>query len=144
MKLSDPIGPPVWAAFFIRISLGYYLFIQGYAHLHKIPEIVEMVKGFNMIPVHLAQLYGSLLPFLAVASGILLIVGYWTTLASLISTIMIASVIYAFKDYPKTLFSVPTPSMVLLCSSISLLFSGSGAMSFDNFKKSGGGGGAKS
>lgn len=136
MKLHEPLGPPVWAAFFVRVSLGYYLFIQGYAHLTKVQEIVDKVKGFNMIPEHLAQLYGSLLPFLAVASGIMLILGFWTTLAALVSTIMIASVIYAFQDYPKTFRAPPTPTMVLLCSSISMLFSGSGAMSVDNFRKS--------
>ena len=138
MKLHEPIGSPIWAAFFVRISLGYYLLVQGYVHLNKVTEIVEKVKSFNMIPEHLAQLYGSLLPFLAVASGIMLILGFWTTLASMISTIMIASVIYAFKDYPTTLRAPPTPSMVLLCSSISILFSGSGAMSIDNFRKNGG------
>lgn len=140
MKLHEPIGPQVWAAFFVRISLGYYLLVQGYAHLNKVPEIVEKVKGFHMIPEHLAQLYGSLLPFLAVACGIMLILGFWTTLAAMISSVMIASIIYAFKDYPQSFKAPPTPSVVLLCSSLSMLFSGSGALSVDNFRKGGGGG----
>lgn len=138
MKLHEPIGPPIWAAFFIRISLGYYLLAQGYLHLNKVPEIVEKVKSFNMVPEHLAQLYGSLLPFLAVAAGIMLILGFWTTLAAGISAVMIASIIYAFQDYPKTFKAPPTHSIVLLCSSLSLLFSGSGAFSVDNFRKGGG------
>lgn len=138
MKISDPWGPPIWAAFFVRVALGYYLFIQGYLHLAKVPEIVEQVKGFNMIPVHLAQLYGSLLPYLSFACGSLLIVGMWTSLAACVSAVMIASFVYAFKEYPASLFSAPpTVSMILLCSAISLLFSGSGAMSIDNFKKGG-------
>lgn len=138
MKFHQPLGPQIWAAFFVRVALGYYLFIQGYLHLRKVPEIVEKVKSFNVVPEHLAQLYGSLLPFLAVASGILLIIGFVTTLAAIVSTIIIASVIFAFKEYPQTLLGAPTPSMVLLCSSLSLLFSGSGALSLDNFRKGGG------
>jgi uncharacterized membrane protein YphA (DoxX/SURF4 family) len=136
MKVSEPIGTPDWAAFFVRMALGYYLFIQGYLHLSKVPQIVEQVKGFNVVPIHLAQLYGSLLPYLSFASGILLIIGYWTTLASIVSSIMIASFVYAFKDYPASILGgPPSVSMILLCSAISLLFSGSGAISLDNFKK---------
>jgi uncharacterized membrane protein YphA (DoxX/SURF4 family) len=138
MKLHEPIGPIAWAAFFIRVSLGYYLLVQGYAYLRRVPEIVEKVKSFNMIPEHLAQLYGSLLPFLAVAAGIMLILGFWTTLAAAISTLMIASIIYAFKEYPTSFRAPPTPSIVLLCSSLSLLFSGSGAMSIDHLRKNAG------
>ena len=95
MKLHEPIGAQVWAGFFIRMSLGYYLLVQGSAHLNKIDEIVQKVKSFNMVPEHLAQLYGCLLPFLAVATGIMLILGFWTTLAAIVSSVMIASVIYA-------------------------------------------------
>jgi uncharacterized membrane protein YphA (DoxX/SURF4 family) len=139
MKLNEPLGPTIWAGFFVRIALGYYLFIQGYLHLNQVPEIVERVKSFNMVPTHLAQLYGSLLPFLAVACGFLLLVGLWTTLAALVSTIMIASFVYAFKEYPTTWRTAPSVSIILLCSSISLLFSGSGALSVDNNRKAGGG-----
>lgn len=137
MKMHEPIGANSHGPLLIRITLGGYLLLTGYSKIRDIPALVEDVKKFNILPEQLAQLYGMLMPYLAVGAGSLLIIGMWTTLASIVSSLIIGSVIYAMRGYPNTISKLFERDIIILACSLSLLYTGAGTMSIDQFRKAG-------
>lgn len=137
MKMHEPIGPTGYGPMLLRITLGGYILLAGYNRLRDVPTLVAEVKKLNILPEHLAQLYGMLIPYLAVVAGALLLIGMWTTLASIISSLVIGSVIYALRGYPNSIHKIFDRDFVLLACSLSLLYTGAGAFSIDTFRKSG-------
>lgn len=135
MKMHEPIGANSHGPMLIRVTLGGYLLMTGYQRLRDIPALVEEVKKFNVLPEHLAQLYGMLMPYLAVGAGSLLIIGMWTTLAAIVSSLIIGSVIYAMRGYPDTAAKLFDRDIIIFACSLSLLYTGAGTLSIDTFRK---------
>lgn len=134
MKVSEPLGNPLYAPFLIRLGLGAYFILAGLLKLDDHNAFLAHVRAFNILPEQASLLYGLLLPYIEVAIGGLLVVGYWTTLASVLSSLMLFSFILALGTFPNTarLFN---KDIILLGASLSLLFSGAGAYSIDRFRK---------
>jgi uncharacterized membrane protein YphA (DoxX/SURF4 family) len=137
MKMNEPIGNPIWGPFILRITLGAYFVLAGWAKLANVPGFIREVQSFGVLPTQAATLYGILLPYFEIAAGFLLIVGIWTTLAALITSLMLLSFVLAFGVFPKTGDLLFNKDILLLAGSISLLYSGAGAISIDRFRKNG-------
>ena len=136
IKLTEPVGDISYAGMFARIPLGLYFIVAGFQKVGNPAAFAEEVRKFSIIPDHLATVYGVLLPYLEIASGGLLVLGAWTTLAAIMSSLLLLSFIIAIGVYPngRPLFN---KDIILLGISLSLLFSGGGRMSVDRFRKSG-------
>lgn len=136
MKPNEPIGKIEYAPLLFRITLGGYFVIAGLTKLRNVEVFIQAVKDFGLLPFHLSTLYGTLLPYVEVAIGALLIIGMWTTLSSLIASMLLLSFTVAIGVFPNSneLFN---KDIILLAGALSLLFSGAGALSIDGFRKSG-------
>ena len=139
MRMSQPVGDPVWGALFIRLPLGAYFILAGMAKLDVIPWFIKEVEKFKVLNGHSATLYGILLPYAEICAGALLVLGLWTTLASILCSLMLLSYIIGLGLFPytdeltKTLFN---KDVVLLGASVSLMYIGAGAYSVDRFRTS--------
>src|SRR5690606_16303972 len=100
MKLNEPIGNPIYGPLLIRITLGVYFVLAGFAKLDNIPGFIKEVQNFNVLPAHFATLYAILLPYAEMGAGALLILGIWTTLAAVLSSLMLLSFVIAFGAFP--------------------------------------------
>ncbi len=135
MKFTEPIGNAAFAPLFIRLSLGAYFVMAGLAKSKDVPSFIAEVQQFGFIHEHLATIIGIALPYIEIGAGGMLIMGMWTTLASLVLCIMLSAFVYAFGIFPRAdLFNT---DIILLAAAISVLFSGSGALSVDKFRKDG-------
>ncbi len=136
MKLNEPIGNTNIGPFLVRMPLGLYFLVAGFAKLDNIPGFIKEVQNAHVLPDHLATLYAILLPYSEMATGTLLVLGIWTTLAGILSSLMLISFIIAIGAFPNGgyLFN---KDIILLGGSLSLLYSGGGALSIDRFRKSG-------
>lgn len=136
MKPNEPIGKIEYAPFLFRLTLGSYFVIAGLMKLRNVEVFIQAVKDFGILPFHVATLYGTLLPYIEVAVGVLLIIGMWMTLSSLIASLLLLSFTLAIGVFPNSneLFN---KDIILLGGALSLLFSGAGALSIDGFRKSG-------
>lgn len=136
LKINEPVGNPIYGPLLIRMTLGIYFVIAGFSKLDNIPGFIKEVQSFRILPDHIATLYAILLPYAEMAAGVLLIIGIWTTLAALLSSLMLLSFVLAFGPFPTggKLFN---KDILLLAASMSLLYSGAGALSIDRFRKTG-------
>jgi uncharacterized membrane protein YphA (DoxX/SURF4 family) len=133
MSLSSPIWKSSLGPLLVRLPLGLYLFIAGYKKFLAPNEFIEAVKTFNVLPDHLAVLYGVILPYAEMLSGFLLFFGFLTTLAAAISSLVLLSVVIAVGVTPQD-SPIFNKDILLLGASMSLLATGSGAVSIDDFR----------
>lgn len=94
MKMTEPIGSSLYAPVFIRCTLGLYFVLAGLAKLDNLPGFISEIQSFHILPQHLATLYAIMLPYLEVGAGALLVLGAWTTLAALATSLILLSFIY--------------------------------------------------
>jgi len=137
MKMNEPIGNGLYGPLFIRLTLGSYFILAGLLKLDQPPgAFVEEIRAFGILKEPLVTLYGTLLPYLEIGAGALMILGFFTTLAAITTTLLLISYLIAFKLFPTHphLFN---KDFVLLGASLSLLWSGGGYYSVDNFRKTG-------
>jgi len=145
MKLYQPVGDAEYAGLFVRVPLGVYFIFAGLSKLENPMGFLEevrkfkvIVQGFSILREPLTTLYGVTLPYIEIGVGALLIVGLWTTLAAIITSLLLLSYILAFgavvNQKPFTL----NKDVLLLGASLSLLYSGAGKLSLDRFRKAGG------
>lgn len=122
---------------FIRLTLGTYFVAAGYLKIQNLPGFIAEVQKFNILPGNLSSLYGTLLPYVEMGAGTLMILGFWTTMASSLCGLMLVSFIIAMKLFPadNILFN---KDVILLGACISLMYSGGGAFSIDGFRKASG------
>lgn len=136
IKLHEPIGQAQYGPFFIRITLGAYFIIAGLKKLQNPGLFVDEVQKFGILKEPLATLYGILLPYIEIGAGGLMVLGIWTTLAAILTSLMLLSFIIALGFFPNPngdrLFN---KDVILLGASLSLLWSGGGFMSVDRFRK---------
>ena len=134
MKINEPIGNPLYGPMLVRLTLGAYLIAAGVIELHNPLGIAGGVKQLKLLPQPFNDLYGVLLPFIDLGAGVLLVIGFWTTLASLLSALMLLPWLWSLGILDR---GFVRKEVLLLGASLSLLFSGAGALSIDLFRKSG-------
>jgi len=142
MKINEPIGNTVFAPFFVRIAVGFYLLLEGKAKLSMhnglvIPDFVREIKTLTVMPDQIATVYAILLPYLQISFGVLLIIGLWMTLSAGLSALLLCSMIYMWGMYTSINPLTVHGNVVILISTLSLLYSGAGAISVDRFRKGG-------
>lgn len=111
--------------------------MAGMLKLDQAPgAFVEEIRQFGILKEPLVTLYGTLLPYLEIGAGALMMLGFFTTLAAITTSLLLLSYLIAFKFFPTHphLFN---KDVILLGASLSLLFSGGGYYSVDNFRKTG-------
>lgn len=136
MKMNHPVGNPLYAPVFIRLTLGAYFVLAGLMKLQNPQAFVDEIKKFGILKDPILTLYGILLPYFEIGCGTMLIIGVFTTLAAILTSLMLISFIVALKLFPSGghLFN---KDVVLLAASLSLLWSGAGFFSIDHFRKTG-------
>ena len=136
MHFGRPLWSPAVAGLLIRLTLGGYFFLIGRHTLTDMEAFIANVKSMHVLPEQLSTLYAVLLPYVEVVVGVLLLVGLWTTLAGILSALMLCSFIIATGLFPfsPTVFN---KDIILLGAALSLLGSGAGLFSIDNFRKKG-------
>ncbi len=136
MKMNEPIGDGLYGPLIMRSVLGAYFIISGLRLLDDIPGFIAEVQRFGILPNRLAAIYAILLPYFQIGVGGLLVIGFWTTFASLVTSLMLVSFIVAIGVFP-TKFGPFNKDFILLAASLSLLYTGAGAFSLDRFRKAG-------
>jgi uncharacterized membrane protein YphA (DoxX/SURF4 family) len=136
MKLNQPIANALYGPLWIRLSLGAYFILAGMMKLNNPESFLEEIKKFGILREPILTLYGILLPYLEIFGGTLLLLGFFTTLASLLCSLMLLSFIIALKLFPNG-GDLYNKDVILLGACLSLLFTGGGFFSLDHFRKSG-------
>jgi uncharacterized membrane protein YphA (DoxX/SURF4 family) len=75
----------------LRIIVGATLIVAGVAKAPHQWELVDLIKGYGILPAAFSQAYGLLLPWGEIAAGVCLILGLFTRYASALSILMFAS-----------------------------------------------------
>ena len=136
MAVNKPLWDVNLGGMFIRIPLGLYFLLAGRMKLEHIEGFIETVRTFGILPDQAAVLYGVMLPWMEVIIGFLLIVGFWTSAVAIVSSLMLFSFIVAVGIFPMHP-DIFNKDIILLCASLALLATGSGAFSVDSFRRSG-------
>jgi len=110
--------------------------MAGLAKMNNIPGFIEEVEKFQILSGEAASLYGILLPYAEAVTGAMLMLGLWTTFASILIGFMLMSFIIAFGIFSPS-GQIINKDIVLLAAAASLLYSGGGAYSIDHFRQTG-------
>lgn len=136
LKLNRPVGNSMYGPLFIRQALGWYLLLAGVMKLENISKFIDEVHKLNVLPEHISTLYAIVLPYGEIFAGVLLILGFLTTLGSLISAFHFCTLIYVFGFYSST-GQLLNKDLVMLAGALSIMYSGAGALSIDRFRETG-------
>ncbi len=134
MKINAPIGNPIYAPLFIRLTLGGYFVLAGISKIPLLHAFIGQVKSLGVAPDNVATLYATLLPYLEIFVGGSLMFGLWTTLSALMAALMLLSFVIAFGIFPGE-FQIFSKDVILVGAALSLMLSGPGAYSLDNLRK---------
>lgn len=134
IKINQPIGPSVWGPFLIRLALGAYFIMAGLGKLEVLAAFIEQVRSFGVLPANISALYATLLPYIEVGIGAMMILGLWTTLTGLLSGLLILSFVFAFGFFPGG-HDIFNKDLILCAAACSLLFSGPGVYALDNIRR---------
>lgn len=134
IKLHEPVGNALYAGLFVRVPLGLYFILAGLMKLKDQSAFIAVVREYKVLPEPLSTLYAILLPYVEVGAGAMLILGIWTTLAAIVTGLMLLSFIIALGLREHHPFN---KDVLLLGAALSLLYSGAGAFSIDRFRKTG-------
>jgi uncharacterized membrane protein YphA (DoxX/SURF4 family) len=72
-----------WITFAFRLILGGVLLVAGAIKVTDPYGSATSVRAYQILPVHLANFLGFVLPFIEVGIGILLIVGIWVRFSAI-------------------------------------------------------------
>ena len=115
-----------------RVPLGLYFAMAGYHHFTTQNFATQYVAALpTWMPPEAGKGYSSVLPFLEMAVGGLLLLGLTTRLGGLLAAVITGVVVAAagFKVYPDAGHQM----LVMLGLSILLLCLGGGKFTLDNF-----------
>lgn len=121
----------------LRIAIGSYFVLAGLRKIDNLQSFIQVVQDFHLLPKQLAPLYGIMVPYLEVGAGVLLILGFWTTLAAMIASFLLCTYIVAIGIFPHQSSDLFNKDIIILSGSICLLYTGGGMLSIDKFRKSG-------
>lgn len=136
MKPSAPIGQAVYGPLLIRVALGAYFILAGLVKLQNPTGFITEIQSMGVLPSRGAMLFGIVLPYIEIAVGTLLLVGFWTVLAAMLTSALLVSFVIAVGLKPGA-FAPFNKDIILLAASISIMYSGAGAFSVDRFRTSG-------
>lgn len=126
----------MYAPLLLRIALGSFFLLTGKAQLASPQTLVDQVQALKIMEQHLATVFALLLPYLEIIAGTLILIGFWTTLAGIVAAVLVLPFIYSTGFLVgKHVFN---KDLLILAASLSLLYSGAGAVSLDRFRKGGG------
>jgi uncharacterized membrane protein YphA (DoxX/SURF4 family) len=134
IKMDEPIGPASVGPLIARFGVGAYFLLAGLSKLQMLSAFVAQVKTFGVLPENASALYAVLLPYLEVFIGGCFILGLWTTMVAIVASILLVSFIFAFGFFPGS-SDIFNKDIVLLCTVLSLLYTGPGAYGLDNVRK---------
>lgn len=137
MKMNEPIGHPAWGPFFGRVALGAYFMLAGYAKYGQPRLFIQEVEKLNVIPPPFSTLYAVTLPYAEMLVGALLVIGIFTTFAALGASLILFSFVMALGLFPTSTPGLFNKDIILLALAVSLLYTGPGAFSIDQFRKGG-------
>lgn len=81
----------------LRIAMGVNMLGHGLVRLPKLSAFAEgMIKGFekSWLPASMVHLFGTVLPFLELTIGLLLIIGWQTRLACIAGSLLIITLLF--------------------------------------------------
>jgi len=133
-KMHEPIGNAAYAGLLLRIPLGLYFAGARLMKIKAPQDFIGVVQSYKVIPEPFSTLYAILLPYIEVGTGVMLVMGIWTTLAAFVCSLMLTSFLIALGLRDHHPFN---KDVILLCTALSLLYSGPGAWSIDRFRKAG-------
>ena len=133
--MNQPIGNSNLGPLFLRVSIGLYFLLAGMRKIDNIQTFISIVEEHHVLPKQLAQLYGILVPYLEVGSGFFLLIGFWTTLGGLLSSLLLTSYIIAIGIFPYPASELFNKDIIILSGTICLMYTGAGAFSIDKFRK---------
>ena len=139
MKISEPIGNPAWGALFVRIAIGV-LFVLGGLHQLSLPmsseaaRVIHPVGLLQSMPPHTVTFLNLAFPYIQIASGVLLLIGFWTTLGAVVATLVAAMILYRTGIFPQ--HDMLNKDVIVFAGALSLMYTGAGAFSVDSFRKS--------
>lgn len=81
--------------FILRVMLGILFILSAASKLPHQVEFIKVVTGYHLLPESVAHLYGSILPWLELAVGCLLIIGLFSRYAAGAIILMVISFIVA-------------------------------------------------
>ncbi len=79
----------------LRIILGAIFILAAVGKLPDTAKFVEEVTGLGLLPWKVAFVYGSILPWLELVTGLCLVLGIFPRIASTVSILMIISFLIA-------------------------------------------------
>ena len=79
IKMNEPIGNTAYGPLLVRLPLGVYFLQAGLLEIQKHGAVLQLVKEISKIPAPLVPLYGTLIPYMEVVAGVLLILGTWAS-----------------------------------------------------------------
>lgn len=135
MRMHQPVGDSSVGPVFVRLSLGLYFVLAGIRKLDDLAGFVQLVHDYGIVSGHLATLYGTMLPYMEVFVGVLLLLGAWMTFAAGAASLMLLSFVLALGFFPTD--GPFNKDIILLCGALSLLYTGAGAGSVDTFRSAG-------
>jgi uncharacterized membrane protein YphA (DoxX/SURF4 family) len=134
IKINEPIGDSSMGPVWVRGTVGAYFVLAGLSKLQLLAGFVAHVKAFGILSDNGSYLYGVTLPYLELFVGGCLLLGLWTTLASIMGCLMVTSFIWAFGLFPGT-SDIFNKDVVIFGALLALLFTGPGAFSLDNLRR---------
>jgi uncharacterized membrane protein YphA (DoxX/SURF4 family) len=84
-----------WFTLGARLILGLTLLVAGWIKLFNSYEAKASVRAYDLLPVGVANLLGTILPPLEIALALLLIVGIWMRRTSILTTALMAIFVIA-------------------------------------------------
>jgi uncharacterized membrane protein YphA (DoxX/SURF4 family) len=139
MRLVYPIGSPRIAPLLIRMPLGFYLFLTGFWAVIDPLQCSSALQNYTGTLNMFFRFYAVIAPYLAMGTGVLIMLGLFTTGAAFIAACLILPLSIAAGVFSQGIGNI-SPYLehrmvfrdaVLLGVSLSLLFSGPGVLSID-------------
>jgi len=72
----------------LRLALGVVLFYAGFLKLRDGYAFAEAIANFRLLPAQANQIMAVVLPWLEVATGLLLVFGVWVRAAGLLAALL--------------------------------------------------------
>ncbi|MFV0633725.1 MauE/DoxX family redox-associated membrane protein [Demequina sp.] len=80
-----------WLSLVVRLSMAGILFAAAIPKLQDIPQSVRAVRAYQLLPESVVPFVGTMLPYVEIALGLLLLLGLFTRTASIIWLAMMAA-----------------------------------------------------
>lgn len=78
-----------------RLVIGFIFVYAGVAKIHTISVLINEIKEYRILPGNLAVAFGTVLPFIEVLLGVLLVLGAATRISASVSGLLVVSFVIA-------------------------------------------------